>query len=162
MKKEKRISYCESPLFEIAKKAVVKGYYLAGPEGILFSEPNKETQGILKAVKTIKDKVLGITIQRWVVFEHICNIEIDYNPDNQLEEQKKEMIKEKKWKLEVFDRNKTEELVELVREFLEPSNAFLQVEIQSEEPEIIHENKKDVVEARKVYQRTLLNPEREK
>lgn len=159
---ENRITYYESPLLEIARKIVGKGYYLSAMGWRVSNEPEKQVQGILELEKIIKNKFLGITIRKVAVLKHIGNIEVEYDPDVKGDEKTWKDKEEKKWKLQVFDRYKRKKLVELVKEFLEPNNAFLQVEVVSEEPEIIYDYKRNVIEARKFYQRTLLNPEHKK
>jgi len=119
-----KVSYHESLIYAIAKTLKDKGYQIADCGGMEVSEPQHDVLGILKPRDSVEKSFLGFKWYRKQRALYLGNLWIDNqargaSPQN--------------WVLEVYGRDNIPKLTELARELSEPTEASVQVILDSEQ-----------------------------
>ncbi len=118
-----RVSYYESPAYELARKLRQMGYEIANCIGLRKTEPEKDNIGILKS-RDIQKSFLGIKYIKKYRALHIGTLWFD-EPPRKTEENKK-------WYLDVYGRENISQLTKIVKNLSKPYKVKVQVGLKSE------------------------------
>lgn len=125
---DERISYHESPTYEIARKLKDKGYQIADFAGIRVSEPQHDVLGILEPRDPIEKSFLGFKRNKKQRALYIGTLWIN--------NQERGAKSDENWVLEAYGRNNVPKLTELVRELSESKGVSVQVRLEREQSRV--------------------------
>ena len=126
---DERVSYFGNPLYPIAEVLKQRGYLIASNTdfGIRGDKLDYGSLGILEPRAPIKKNFLGF---RWNKKQRALFVGVLNAGD--ISEGRLKIYP--KWFLEVYGRNNLQKLIELAREFPNPSNVKIEVRLGKEEP----------------------------
>ncbi len=125
---DERISYHESPAYDVARALRDRGYEIASGTGLRRSEPSHNVVGILKPRDPVQKSFLG---PKWDSKQRAL-----YLGTLWLDNRAKGAKHDENWVLEVYGRDNVPELTELVKGLSEPKKVSVQVRLDSEQPRV--------------------------
>ncbi len=122
-----KITYIESPVYEIAEIATKNGYLIANANGVRVEEPDPHVVGILKPRDSVPRKFLPFLYHKEKAL-HLGTLWVN--------SESKGASPDEKWVLHAYGRDSVEELTsfteKLIGELSEPGDIHIDIHLGSE------------------------------